>query len=408
MTNQTRREYIEVMKKRYRLTKVRKEKKALITEVVLNLGIHRKSAIRLLKRKKVRYIKKKRGKQVIYKDHLIKPLSIIWKAAGSPCSKRLRPQIREIMERLVHWKELKLYGTQEALLCRMGVSTIDRLLEGERDYSQKEYGLSGTKKSPLLKTLIPVRTCFTDEERYEPGHTELDCVLHCGSSLTGIYAETLNILDIATHWNEKSIFLQKTKVKIIGRFHDLSKQFPYPILSIDFDNGYEFVNWMLKGYCEKHGIAFSRSRSYQKNDQAHIEGKNYHSVRKVTGYDRIDDEYLVTLIDNVYQNEHRLLTNFFYTTMKLKTRTKEAGKVTKTYEEAQTPYQRVLASATIAEEKKRELRAIYQTLNPAELQRRLRTKLQKIYTLMRQKQIISSVTVSYQATPLPLSFFGNT
>jgi len=111
-----------------------------------------------------------------------------------------------LIKKLKDFNEIKLYGNQEELLGRISTFTIDKLLEAERDISGKEYGLSGTKRSPLLKTLIPVRTNFTKEETKEPGHTEMDCVLHCGESLSGQYAETLNVLDIYSHWNEKKIF----------------------------------------------------------------------------------------------------------------------------------------------------------------------------------------------------------
>jgi len=296
MTGQTKAGYLDAVRIRYKQAIGRAEKKVIISEVVANLQIHRKSAIRTLKRRKKRCITTPRGKQRMYKDDLIMPLTAIWKAGGSPCSKRLEPQIGELLDKLKQFDEIRLYGRQEELLRTMKTSTIDRLLEGERDISKKEYGISGTRKSPLLKSLIPVRTHFTDVEYTEPGHGEMDCVLHCGMSLLGIYAETLNILDIATHWNEKKIFLKKTNKKIVGSFHILKKQFPFPLLSIDFDNGFEFVNWLLKHYCEKQNLDYTRSRSYHKNDQAHIEGKNYHSVRKVVGYDRIDDEHVVNLL----------------------------------------------------------------------------------------------------------------
>ncbi len=261
----------------------------------------------------------------------------------------------------------------------MSAFTIDRLLEAERDISKKEYGLSGTKRSPLLKTLIPIRTNFNADETKEPGHVEMDCVLHCGDSLSGQYAETLNVLDIYSHWNEKKIFLNKTKAKVVGAFHEMkTKQFPFNILSADFDNGHEFVNWVLKGYCDRNNVSYTRSRSYYKNDQAHIEGKNYQSIRRVVGYDRITDPKLVEMIDNMYQNEHRLLTNYFYTTLKLKEKEKINGKTTKSYEIAKTPYKRLMESDKISKEIKDKLKAEYMRLNPAELQRNLRKKLKRI------------------------------
>jgi len=299
-----------------------------------------------------------------------------------------------VIDKLKEFDEIKLYYGQEKLLRQMKFSTIDKLLESERDISKKEYGLSGTKRSPLLKTLIPVRCNFSKEETSEPGHVEMDCVLHCGESLSGQYAETLNVLDIYSHWNEKRIFLNKTKAKIVGVFHEMKeKQFPFKILSADFDNGFEFVNWTLKGYCDRNNISYTRSRSYHKNDQAHIEGKNYQSIRKVVGYERITDPKLVRMIDDMYQNEHRLLTNYFYTTLKLKEKIRVNGKTKKKYETAKTPYQRLIESDKISKEVKDKLTKEYNRLNPAELQRNLRKKLMKI-------KDYCSVTVFNQATSL--------
>lgn len=394
MNISAKREYLTTLRLRYKLAISRKQKSVIINEVVGNLQIVRKSAIRALNRKINKYFKKHIGKKETYGFDLVTPLKIIWKTAGYPCSKRLQPQIGDVIDKLKEFNEIKFYGDQEKLLRQIRFSTIDKLLESERDISKKEYGLSGTKRSPLLKTLIPVRCNFSKEEMSEPGHVEMDCVLHCGESLSGQYAETLNVLDIYSHWNEKKIFLNKTKAKIVGAFHEMKeKQFPFPVLSIDFDNGHEFVNWILKGYCDRNQISYTRSRSYHKNDQAHIEGKNYQSIRKVVGYERITDPVLVDMINDMYQNEHRLLTNYFYTTLKLKEKVRINGKTKKVYEIAKTPYQRLLESDKISKEIKDRLTKEYNRLNPAELQRNLKRKIMKI-------QGYRSVTVSNQATPL--------
>jgi hypothetical protein len=262
----------------------------------------------------------------------------------------------------------------------MSTFTIDRLLEEER-LDKIDKGLSGTKTSPVLKYLIPIRTNF--DEVCHPGHIEMDCVLHCGNSLNGIYAETLNLLDIQTHWNEKDIFLKKTKTKVVSAFHMLKQKFPFDVKSVDFDNGFEFVNWSMSTYCDRHGIKYTRSRSYHKNDQAHIEGKNYHSVRKLVGYSRIDRYEIVELIRDIYQNEHRLLTNFFYTTMRLKKKLRVGAKIVKEYDKAKTPYQRVLESNKIPDKVKDQLRKDYRNLNPAKLQRDLETKLKKLANMIK-------------------------
>lgn len=399
MSNQSKKEYLATVRERYRRCKTRKEKSVVISEVETNLGIVRKSAIRLLRQKVFVRRKTIRSRKVMYGFDLIKPLKFIWEVVGQPCSKRLKPQITDTIKKLKEFDEITFYGNQEKLLGQMSTFTIDRLLEAERDISKKEYGLSGTKRSPLLKTLIPVRTNFNAQESKEPGNVEMDCVLHCGESLRGHYAETLNVLDIYSHWNEKKIFVNKTKAKIVGVFHEMkTKQFPFPIVSVDFDNGHEFVNWVLKGYCDRNNVSYTRSRSYHKNDQAHIEGKNYQSIRRVVGYDRITDPTLVEMINDMYQNEHRLLTNYFYTTLKLKEKEKINGKTTKSYEVAKTPYKRLMESDKISKEVANRLRSEYMRLNPAELQRNLRKKLKQIKEYRSVPPKSDSVTVLNLAT----------
>lgn len=381
----SRKDYLKLMRERYKKTTVKAAKSILIDEVITNLSMARKSAIRTLNHQPLVYAKPHVGRSETYGFDLIRPLTTLWGIAGYPCSKRLKPQIEPLIKQLKKFNEIEFYGDQEFKLNQMSTFTIDRLLIDARQLQFKEKGLSGTKRSPLLKTLIPIRTGFEDVT--EPGHIEMDCVLHCGDTLLGEYAETLNLLDIHTHWNEKTILFKKTKTKIIGGIHSLRNQFPFPVKSIDFDNGHEFVNWELHGYCQREEIAFTRSRSYHKNDQAHIEGKNFQSVRKLLGYDRIVNEAVIAEIADLYEHEHRLLTNFFYTTLKLETKRKVNGKSTKTYEVAKTPYQRVLESPQISKEIKADLRAQYASLNPAELHRRLQKKLTKIKSLLGNTRI---------------------
>ena len=379
MNMATKKDYIKTIQIRYKQAKSRAEKTAIISEVEENLKVHRKHAIRVVNTPLKHRPKKTRLKKPKYHYALAKPLSQIWTVAGKPCSKRLKPMIPELITKLKQFNEIVLTPTDEILLSQIGTSTIDKLLNASRARIKKR-GVSGTKSSPLLKHLIPVRTDFSEVN--EPGHVELDCVLHCGETTKGRYAETLNLLDIHTHWNEKQIFLHKTKRKIVGSVHTLKKNFPFQLKSIDFDNGYEFVNWHLKKYCDQYELSYTRSRSYHKNDQAHIESKNFHSIRKVIGYARIESDEVVSAINDLYQNEHRLLTNFFYSTMKLKSREKINGKYKKQYERAQTPYQRVMDSKQVGLAVKMKLMGEYKKLNPAELQRGMTRKLSRIRELI--------------------------
>lgn len=386
----TKKEYITTVRKRYKEAESRREKTLIINEVVANLNKDRKHIIKILNGKY--YRKKKRRHKTrpeIYPYKLNVPLKIIWEAGGKKCSKNLKPQIPELIKKLEQFDEIIVSEGDKELLCKMSTFTIDRFLNYIRPKNNPK-GISGTKKSPLLKTLIPIRTSFYDIK--EPGHVEQDCVLHCGSSVAGTYAETLNTLDIDTHWNEQTAFLKKTHRKVIGAFDGHRKRFPFNIKSTDFDNGFEFINWGMFGYCEREKIDFTRSRSYRKNDQAHIEGKNNESIRKVIGYDRIESQEIVTLVNSIYHGEYRLLNNFFYATQKLKTKKRIEGKIRKKYEEAKTPYKRVMESKKVNKRTKLMLAQQYYKLNPAELQRNLFIKNRKLKEMIRVSKIDLATT----------------
>jgi len=377
MTMAGKKEYWQVMQKRYGTCKTRREKSKIISEVETVLKVHRKSAIRILHGKQ-RKQKRLCVHPYIYGLDLIAPLKLMWELLGRPCSKRLQPEIPNLLKKLKQFEEITLYKNQEELLTKMSHWIIDNLLHDEKE-RLKIHGLTGTRRSPLLKSLIPIRTEFRNVR--SPGHLEIDCVLHCGESVSGRYAETVNMLDIYTHWNEKRMIVNKTQGKVVATLHLSRSCFPFLVKSVDFDNRREFVNWMMHGYCKKNHISFTRSRPYRKNDQAHIEGKNYQSVRKITGYGRIVNEEIVTVFNDVYENEHRLLTNFFYPTLKLKSKRRKGSKMHKIYEQAKTPYQRVLESANIAQDVKDNLEAQYHSLNPMKLHQSLQRKLTHIQKL---------------------------
>lgn len=390
VTMPTKKEYIETVRLRYRQTIDRKEKSQIIDEVVANLKKDRKHVIKILNGK---YYRKKRRKHktrsVKYPYELHVPLSQIWEVVNRPCSKNLKPQIPELIKKLKQFDEIKISQQEEILLSQMSTYTIDRLLK-YGGHKKRGKGISGTKSSPLLKNLIPVRTNFDEVD--EPGHLEQDCVLHCGESTAGIYAETLNVLDIETHWNEQISFLRKTKGKVVGGFHILKTRFPFPVKSIDFDNGSEFVNWAFKKYCDKNKIEYTRSRSYRKNDQAHIEERNGHRIRDVFGYDRITKQEMVNLMNDIYENEYRLLNNFFYATRKLVSKERVNKKVRKKYGEAKTPYQRVMESKKVDKKIKLELAQQYNQLNPAELKDNLHIKLKALKRLLSVSELNLATT----------------
>lgn len=150
----------------------------------------------------------------------------------------------------------------------------------------------------------------------------------------------------------------------------MRQKLPFSLLGIDSDNGSEFINKDLLEYCQKQKLSFTRSRPYRKNDNCFVEQKNYLVVRRAVGYARYDTEAQLDLLNELYA-KLRLYTNSFQPTMKLKSKERVGRKVTKRYDDAQTPYHRVLAAAQVSEAEKERLRAKYKTLNPAALKRKL-------------------------------------
>jgi hypothetical protein len=277
---------------------------------------------------------------------------------------------------------IKTYGpisqkTAVALL-RISPSSIDRMLKPVRAKYTK-HGRATTKPGTLLRKQIPVKTNQWDESR--PGFLEADTVAHCGISTEGIYANTVDCVDIATGWTEQRAVWGKNYQDVIDQIKDIEQSLPFPILGFDSDNGSEFLNHHLLRYLtdRKQPIQFTRSRAYKKDDNAHIEQKNWTHVRQWLGYDRLDSPEVVSLMNALYTSEWRLFLNFFCPSVKLLEKKRVASKTIKRYDKPKTPYRRVLESPAVAEESKRKLKELYKTLNPFDLRKTLEEKLKKIF-----------------------------
>ena len=270
------------------------------------------------------------------------------------------------------WRPVKL-GEIDRTLLRISAATIDRMLTPERRKHELR-GRSGTKPGTLLKKQIPIRT-FAEWDDQRPGFAEIDLVGHDGGVAAGDYCQTLDLTDIATTWTETEAVPNKAQTWVFEALKNLRKNLPFPLLGIDSDNGSEFINKHLAAYCKLEKLSFTRSRPYRKNDNCFVEQKNYSVVRRAVGYQRYDSPAQLQLLNEIYATL-RLYTNFFQPTMKLQFKQRVGSKVTKRYDRAQTPYQRVLASPHIAEAKKELLRVKYATLNPAALKRKI-TRLQE-------------------------------
>jgi hypothetical protein len=262
----------------------------------------------------------------------------------------------------------------------MSRATIDRCLKKAR-FSHPQNGISTTKPGSLLKQAIPIRT-FTPWEDERPGFLEIDLVAHCGSSVEGIYLNTLTATDLATGWTECLALPNKTQAAVSAAIELLRRDLPFPLLGLDSDNGSEFINDTLYRYCLSEQITFTRSRPYRKNDQAHVEQKNWSVVRHTVGYDRLETPSELELLNSIY-SDLRLYINFFQPVLKLVGKDRIDGKTIRKYDRAKTPYRRVLNVEDLPFHLKARLSVQYMTLNPVSLRASIDQKVALLWKIVR-------------------------
>ena len=378
MSQRSKRELLEEIRPRYLKAK-KSGKKTMLDEFVAVTSYHRKYATRILKHGRPRRSGKKHGLPKVYQGEVVVALEQIWEICGRICSKRLHPFLPEMVKVLERCGELQLSEQTKALLLQMSRSTIDRRLGPAR--FEHPHGLSTTKPGSLLKKAIPVRT-YTPWDEDKPGFLEIDLVAHCGQTTEGQYVNTLTCVDLSTGWIECLAVRQRTQQAVFEAIQAMRTRLPFPLLGLDSDNGSEFINDLLYHYCLAEKITFTRSRPYQKNDQAHVEQKNWSVVRRLIGYDRFETETEQNLLESIYENL-RLYANFFQPVLKLVSKEHVDKKLIKRYDQAATPFQRVLAAKDIPLETKARLTNLYVQLNPVQLRTTIDAKVAKLWKISR-------------------------
>ena len=378
MTSTSKHELLEAIRPRY-LKGDKSEKSRILDEFCAATKYHRKYAIRLLKHGPAAKKLKKTGRSKIYQGEVVTALTQIWEICGRICSRRLHPFLPEIVRVLEQHQELILSAEVKQLLLQISRASIDRCLKPARFEHRR--GLSTTKPGALLKKAIPVRT-FTPWEDERPGFEEIDLVAHCGETTAGQYLNTLTVTDLATGWTECLAIQHKSQHLVAEAIRELRLRLPFALLGIDSDNGSEFINDLLFNYCQNEKITFTRSRPYRKNDQAHVEQKNWSVVRHVIGYDRLETEAEWLILKAIY-TDLRLYVNFFQPVLKLVGKERVGEKVIKRYDTATTPYQRVLNSPYNSETVKIYLRQQYAQLNPVTLRNQIDANVARLWKLVR-------------------------
>jgi len=374
MSKKSRNEYLQTIRRRYSEAD-RLGKRIILDEFCEVCGYNRKYAIRLLNQPFAIRRTGKPGRPQHYHDPLIMEVLLrIWRVMNLPCSRRLKTGIPLWLPYYeAHYGTILPDDIKEKLL-HISHATIDRLM-AHRKAQYSKLGLATTKPGSILKSQIPITTNQWDEKR--PGYLEADTVAHCGTSVAGAFVYTVNTVDIATGWSEQRAVWGKGYRGVKAALADVENMLPFRIRGFDSDNGNEFLNWHLYKYYRERAqpVHFTRSRPYRKNDNAHIEEKNWSIVRQYLGYNRFDDPALTQQLNDIYINEWRLIMNFFRPAVKLIEKQRVGATIKKIYDEPKTPYQRILASKQISKTTKLELDRIFQTLDPFQLQSDMESKI---------------------------------
>lgn len=305
-------------------------------------------------------------------------LVALWEIFDYPCGQRLAPILRREVGRLRRLGELRCSDEVAGKLARVSARTIDRLLARERSLLRLERKRNPSVH-PLLYQKIPVKMA-AEWDTGEVGNVQVDFVAHCGRSMGGEFASTLSAVDIASGWWEGEAIAGRSQQATTDGMERIRRRCPFRIREIHPDNDGRLINELLWRYCRGAKIRMSRSRPYQKNDNAWVEQKNWTHVRKMVGYRRYETAREVALINRIYALS-RLSQNFLQPVMKLQSKHRMSGKIHRRYDEPRTPYERLLASGRLKAEKKRELKAIYESLNPAALHRELAALRRELFQL---------------------------
>ena len=387
------REYVQAIYARYRRAR-RPDKGRILDEFCAVTRCHRKHALRVLNGPAPGAERPPRHRPVRYGPAVIEALRAIWAAAGSPWSLRLKA----LLPLWLPWarRRLRRRPAMEQQLQAISPRQIDRrLAPHRRQLKKRRYGW--TKPGSLLKHHITLRTDRWDVAG--PGFTEIDLVAHCGSLGDGEFVHSLNVTDIHTTWVETAAVLGKSQVAVQAALEELRQALPFRLRGIDSDNGSEFINQHLWDYCQAQEIQFTRGRPYKKDDNAHIEQKNWTHVRKLLGYVRYDSPAAHAAIHTLYRHELRLFQNLFLPSVKLLRKERVGSRVRRRYAAPRTPLDRVLACPEIRPAVAAQLRRQRDGLDPFALAQAIDQQLDRIYALANPRHRAPAIAAGAPAAP---------
>ena len=387
MTSMGRREYLRAIHGRYQRSKPT-AKGAILDEFCSICGYHRKYAIRLLGQPRPEARPgPRRSRGPSYSRRAIEVLVKVWEAAGYPWSVRLKALLPLWLPALR--QRLAFSAETERQLLTISPRQIDRRLKPRKSQLRRRlYGR--TKPGTLLKHHIPIKTDHWDV--HSPGFTEIDLVSHSGDCAAGEFAHSLNLTDIYTTWTETRAVLGKGQTGIVAAIEEMRQSLPFRLQGLDSDNGSEFLNAQLVRYCQAQSIQFTRGRPYKKNDNAHIEQKNWTHVRRLIGWDRYDSTTAVALLNDLYRHELRLMMNLFQPSVKLLRKERIGSRLKRVYDAPRTPLERLQAYPEADREAVAALIQLRDTTDPFVLAKTIEEKLARIWDLASRPNHSNRVT----------------
>jgi hypothetical protein len=382
MNQSTRRQVVEKLRRRYG-TAGAEHKRKLLDQAVQMLGYHRKAAIRALRRRVVERVPWIiTGRPVTYDPGQLVPwLKPIWTATDYACGRRLVAMLPEWIPAYEQYEQRMPGEVREKLLMASG-RTLDRLLEPLRGQGT---GRSLTRPGTLLRHQIPIRGSVWEDGK--AGWLEVDTVALCGGSVAGEFVWMVDGVDYATTWVEVRAMWGRGQAGTLVALKDLEASLPFALLGLDSDNGGEFLNYHVLNWLQKRSrpVFMTRSRPYKKDDNAHVEQKNWTHIRQCFGYERHDNPEVVEPMNVLVKGDYGQLLNYFHASLKLDHKERKGGKLRRIYGPAQTPLARVLASAEVTEATKQRLREDKARLNPFALKAAVARSLKAIAAMRRNQ-----------------------
>lgn len=395
-----RNQYLQEIQNEY-LQAPRKQKATLLNEAEKRTRLNRKYLICKLSPANSWQKKTRKKRKEKYNNEFVSVLTKVWRIFDRPCGQRLVPLLKAETDRLRSFGELVCSEEVARKLKEVSFRTIDEKLKHQKIVEGLKNRYS-KRTNPLLYQKIPVK--LSDElDRTRTGNVQIDLVEHCGQSTAGEYICTLSTVDVSTGWWEGEAVRNKGQYVTFKGITSIRNRFPFRWNQIHSDNGSEFINWHLFRYSQNEKLGFSRSRPFKKNDNCFVEQKNWTHVKKFVGYYRYDTREELETMNNLYRNEFRLYKNFFQPIIKLVSKERIGGKIKRVYDAPKTPYQMILEAKGIPKKIKQELKKIYLPLNPAQLKRKIDSKLNLIYEAYKKKDRADIKTIKFAKKLRPRS-----